>query len=151
MSVLDPNKEKWKHMYMAMASSIALQSSAIRRKVGAVLVTTSGMISIGWNGTAPGHCNKCEHDDGVTKDIVIHAEENAIGKIITSNADASGSVLYVTCSPCTRCAKLIHLAGIKHVYFRDAYHNLDGVDFLNSVNIGCELLTLDGEKNHEDI
>lgn len=65
-----------------------------------------------------------------TKDEVIHAEANAISKLARSNDGGDGSILFCTHAPCIQCAKLIYSSGVRSVYYRTAYRNTDGVDFL---------------------
>lgn len=47
-------------LYMDIAERIAQQSSAVRAKVGAVIVKNDNIISMGWNGTPAGDDNECE-------------------------------------------------------------------------------------------
>lgn len=138
-------KQKWIDAYMDVAERFAQLSSAVRLKVGAVVVKDNRIISIGYNGTPAGWDNACEHqiqgsDDTVylkTKDEVIHAEANAISKLAKSNDGGNDASLFCTHAPCIQCAKLIYGAGIKKVYYRDVYRDNDGVNFL--VKSGVEV------------
>lgn len=109
-----------KNFYMAIAELAAGKSYAERNKVGAVLVKDFNVISFGYNGTPRGFDNQCE-DGNVTKDIVIHAECNAICKCAAAGNSCEGASLYVTLSPCIECAKMIIQAGIKAVYYKERY------------------------------
>jgi dCMP deaminase len=51
---------KWIKMYMDFALRAAQESHAVRRKVGAVLVTQDGVMSMGINGLPAGGSNECE-------------------------------------------------------------------------------------------
>ena len=73
-----------------------------------------------------------------TKPEVIHAEMNAIGKLAQSNESGLHATMYITHAPCFDCAKLIHIAGINKVFYRNAYRNNDGIEFLNKCNIEVE-------------
>lgn len=53
-------KDKFKAAYMDVARRFADLSSAIRLKVGAIIVKDDRIISIGYNGTPPGWDNCCE-------------------------------------------------------------------------------------------
>ena len=75
-----------------------------------------------------------------TKAEVIHAESNAIGKLARSSESGEGATMYITHAPCFDCAKLIHVAGINKVFYRNQYRNTDGIDFLNKCNIEVELI-----------
>jgi len=46
--------------------------------------------------------------------------------------------MYITHAPCFDCAKLIHIAGINKVFYRNSYRNTDGIEFLNKCNIEVE-------------
>jgi dCMP deaminase len=46
--------------------------------------------------------------------------------------------MYITHAPCFDCAKLIHVAGIKKVFYREAYRSTEGIEFLNKSNIEVE-------------
>jgi deoxycytidylate deaminase len=60
----------------------------------------------------------------------IHSEENCLVK--SSYSDPSRKKMYVTVSPCVRCAKLIVNAKIDEVIYRDAYRIRDGLEILVS-------------------
>lgn len=111
-----------------------------RRRVGALIVKEKMIISDGYNGTPSGFENVCEDENGRTKPYVLHAEANAITKVARSNNSSDGATLYVTCSPCIECAKLIIQSGIKRVVFSELYHNTDGIDLLNRSGIETELV-----------
>ena len=71
--------------YLRMAEIWAENSYCQRRKVGAIIVKNSMIISDGFNGTPSGFENVCEDESGVTKPYVLHAEANAITKVARSN------------------------------------------------------------------
>jgi dCMP deaminase len=139
-------KQKWIDAFMDTAERFAQLSSATRLKVGAVVVKDNRIISIGYNGMPSGWTNECEEiilhsDDTVTtktKDEVIHAEANAIIKLARDGERGNGSSLFCTHAPCIHCAKLIHGAGIEHVYFRHEYRDEAGIDFLEACEIKVE-------------
>lgn len=154
-------KQKWINAFMDTASRFADLSSAVRLKVGAVVVKDNRIISIGYNGMPSGWDNNCEIktycDDGdwseqqlpkdsniwkkyklTTKPEVIHAEANAISKLARSNESGVGSDMFITHAPCMDCAKLIYGAGISKVYYRNSYRNTAGIDFLKACDISVE-------------
>jgi deoxycytidylate deaminase len=54
--------------------------------------------------------------------LALHAEENAVlqtAKI--GGMGLKGATMYVTCQPCSLCAKKIHQVGIKRVIYSEAY------------------------------
>ena len=146
-------KDKWVSAFMDTAERFAQLSSAVKLKVGSVVVKDNRIISIGYNGTPAGWDNVCE-DEAVemysgyegaihrtvlkTKPEVIHAEENAITKLARDGESGAGSTLFCTHAPCVQCAKLIYGAGISTVYYRNQYRNEDGLDFLEKCKINVK-------------
>ena len=121
--------------YLRMAAIWAENSYCTRRKVGALIVKDKRIISDGYNGTPAGFENVCELEDGTTKPYVLHAEANAITKIVRSGNSSEGATIYVTTSPCIECAKLIIQSGIKRVVFSEKYRAEDGIELLKRANI----------------
>ncbi len=129
--------------YLQMARIWAENSYCNRRKVGALLVKNKMIISDGYNGTPSGFENICELDNGITKPYVLHAEANAITKIAKSNNSSEGATLYITCSPCLECAKLIIQAGIKRVVFIEKYRVEDGIELIERAKIEITQIDID--------
>tara|TARA_R110002110_G_scaffold277464_1_gene492667 strand:- start:217 stop:645 length:429 start_codon:yes stop_codon:yes gene_type:complete len=137
-------KSELDRVYMNMAGELAMLSHATRRKVGCLIVRDTQIISEGYNGTPRGFDNNCEYTDHVnhfyTKPEVLHAESNAITKLARSTNSSQGATLYVTCSPCFDCAKLIIQAGISSVVYRDEYSSDKGTALLERAGIPVEKL-----------
>lgn len=74
----------------------------------------------------------------ITKDFVLHAEQNVISYAAKKGISVEGATLYVTHSPCKECAKLIAQSGITRVVYGEEYRDLEGVSFLRSVNVEVE-------------
>jgi len=130
--------------YMKTAETFAELSYAKRLHVGAIVVKDDRIISIGYNGMPAGWDNNCEEvlEDGTlkTKPEVLHAETNAIAKLARSNESGLNADLFVTHAPCLDCAKLIYQSGIGRVFYRTAYRDSAGVDFLKASLIRVEQL-----------
>lgn len=133
---------KWEQAYMKTAEIFGSLSTAKRLQVGAIIVKDNRIISIGYNGTPKGWDNCCEYEvieNGVpglkTKPEVIHAEANAIAKLAGSHESGNGADMFITHAPCVACAKQIYSAGIKKVYFNQAYRSEDGIEFLHKCKI----------------
>ena len=157
-------KEKYNKLYMDLAERVAKMSYATRLHVGSVLVKNDNIISFGWNGMPSGWDNDCEETEYVlkeecqatdewmlqngftetvhgwsrkrTKKEVLHSEANCLMKIARSTNSSEGASLFVTHEPCLGCAKIIHQAGIKEVYYKNSYSNSNGgADFLKKCGI----------------
>jgi deoxycytidylate deaminase len=72
---------------------------------------------------------------GITKPEVLHAESNCLMKCARSTQSSEGADLYVTMSPCFDCAKLIIQAGVRRVFYHEAYRETQGLDLLTKANI----------------
>lgn len=136
------------HTFLEMAYVFANLSKAKRRKVGCIIVKDGQVISNGFNGTPSGFNNQCEeqvfrYDVGdcyvlQTKAEVLHAESNALMKIARSTNSSIGSTMYLTCSPCFECAKLIIQSGIIRLVYKEDYRKKDGIDLLRLTDIIIE-------------
>jgi len=157
-------KDKFKRYFMKIAFETAKLSYAKRLKVGAIIVKDNRIISIGYNGQPAGWDNNCEkmikgtahggkidfedyekmypYTNGVgdrykleTLQSVVHAEENALGKLAGSNESGQDATLFITHSPCIFCAKMIHVSGIETVYYATQYRSNDGIEFLRKCKV----------------
>lgn len=130
--------DKFDHFYMQVASNAAQLSYAQRLKVGAVVVKDRNILAFSYNGTLPGTDNTCEDlIDGtlVTRDSVLHAEENALLKMAKSASSTQDATMYVTHQPCVRCARMIVAAGFRNVVFKLPYRDSAGLNLLIENNI----------------
>ena len=132
------NQENLDKTYMRMAEQLSQLSYAERKKVGALIVKGTQIISEGYNGTPSGFDNRCERvdylDELYTKEEVLHAESNAITKLARTTNSSDRSTLYVTLAPCFECSKLIIQAGISRVVYKDHYYK-NGLSFLAQAGI----------------
>jgi dCMP deaminase len=140
-------KQKFIDAYMKTAEVFAELSSARRLHVGAVIVKDDRIISIGYNGMPSGWDNNCEDEihypdaQGVmlkTKSEVLHAEQNAIAKLAKSTESGDGATMFITHAPCMDCAKLIYQSGITSIYYRTAYRDESGVNFLKTAKVNVQ-------------
>jgi dCMP deaminase len=121
--------------------SWAQLSHCSRKKVGAIIVKDSIIISDGYNGTPAGFDNSCENEEGNTHWYVLHAEANAILKVARSSNNCKDATLYLTHSPCKDCSKLVLQSGITRLVYQEAYKDTSGIDFLK--NAGLEVVKLE--------
>src|SRR6056300_138285 len=115
---------KYDRSFLKIAEVLSENSYAERKKVGAIVVKDGNIISMGWNGTPSGFDNDCEYDDYqnglpilVTKPEVLHAELNALMKLAKSTNSSDGATMYITCSPCYDCSKLLIQSGIIRIVY----------------------------------
>lgn len=147
---LDNRQIEFITSYSQIAKHWSQHSYCVRRKVGALIVKDNAIISDGFNGTPSGFENCCEiqlplhgyktenghltineedHSKVMlkTRPEVLHAESNALMKCARMGRATDGADLYVSCSPCIECSKLIIQAGIKRVFFSELYKDVSGV------------------------
>ena len=142
MYPLNVLREKYFSLYQQMAIACQQQSQAQRLQVGCVLVLPSGLITCGWNGMPSGLSNQCEQvsETGllVTDDRVIHAEANALDKLVRQGISATGALVFVTAAPCIRCAVRLQAANVAAVYYQETYWDQGaGIGHLNQIGIPC--------------
>ena len=123
--------------YMLCAEAHALLSKATRAKVGALIVTPSGALLGGVNGTPSGYDNTCEIDN-VTLDHVLHAEQSAILAAARQGVSLLDSTVYVTLLPCSRCSAMLAQVKIKRLVYKDDYRDSGGIEMLLDLGIEVE-------------
>ncbi|MCS7181257.1 MAG: cytidine/deoxycytidylate deaminase family protein [bacterium] len=122
----------WDTYFMEIAQLVSKRSTCIRRKVGAVLVKEKRILATGYNGAPTGlsHCKdigcireKMKIPSGERHELCrgLHAEQNAILQSAYHGVSIKGSKLYITCHPCSVCAKMIINAGIEEVIIKEGY------------------------------
>ena len=142
---MDPQKNKYHKLYMDLAIRCSEESVDRRRKVGCIIVTNTGLMAQGWNGTPAGVDNVCDDwDDNVeggrfvTRPEVVHAERNALDKLSKEGVVAKDSIVFVTLSPCLECAKSLHGVGVREVWYLTAKRDRRGLDFFEKVGLSCK-------------
>lgn len=119
---------------MSMAYLMSLRGTCQRKQVGAVIVHEGRIVSCGYNGAASNLPHCLEHGCNINKPCnhSYHAEQNAILWAIGNKIDIMESRLYVTTSPCERCAELIVQMknvgqNIIEVVYSDEYREKEGL------------------------
>ncbi len=122
----------WDNYFMKIAEIVSERSTCLRRKVGAVLVKEKRILATGYNGAPTGlpHCEevgcvrqKLNIPSGERHELCrgLHAEQNAILQAAYHGVSIKGSKLYITCHPCSVCAKMIINAGIEEIIIKEGY------------------------------
>jgi dCMP deaminase len=131
------------YLYMQTAKLHADISKAKRLKVGAVLVTSTGVIVPGVNGLPKELGNDCEEIVNgilVTKPEVQHAEENVLHKCAMEGISTRGGKMYITHAPCRHCSAALLATGVSSVFYSEEYRDLQGIELLRSSGIFVERL-----------
>ena len=139
--------EKYNRFYMKVAYEASLNSEAERMKVGACIVLPSGLMAVGWNGTPSGQPNRCEEEVAVVGDrlgigktlpTVIHAEMNALKKLLVAGVSPVGGILFTTLSPCLNCAVQLVDLGLFGVVYHHTYKCTNGLRLLRDAGVSVK-------------
>ena len=123
------NRITREEFYKEAALLISRRSSCLKRPVGAILLIDNRVIAQGYNGVLPG----VDPLDGIDEDGIthtVHAEANIIAFCAKHGISTNGATMYITLSPCEKCAELIVQSGIKKVFYIEEYRDLTGIDIL---------------------
>lgn len=131
--------------FMKIVEVVKLRSTCLRHQIGCVIIKNDKIVSTGYNGAVKGarHCidigcirDKMNIKSGTRVEIceAVHAEQNAL---IQAGDRAIGGTLYVNCTPCKTCTKMLINAGIKRVVipYNDDYPDKDGLKILKELEI----------------
>jgi len=118
--------------FVKMLDLVSARSTCIRRQVGAIITDGRGhVLATGYNGvpSREPHCveEPCAGANDVPGDtrrcLAVHAEQNAL---IQCAELFKAKRIYVTCTPCFTCAKMIVNTPIKEVIVTAAYADDEG-------------------------
>ena len=134
-------RPSWDEYFMQTAYLVSQRASCLRRKVGAVLVKDKHILATGYNGAPAGvdHCEvtgclrqKLNVPSGQRHEICrgLHAEQNVILQAARHGVSVKDSVIYITNTPCSICAKMIINSGIKEVVVSEEYPDQMAAGFL---------------------
>ncbi|MDR1600288.1 MAG: cytidine deaminase [Oscillospiraceae bacterium] len=123
--------------YMGIARAVAVRSTCLRHRYGAVLVNNDEIAATGYNGAPRGEPNCCDlgscyreacggapvdaraatHGAQYGACVAVHAETNCL--LSAGRGAARGATLYLAClppgreaAPCNYCDRLIRNAGV---------------------------------------
>lgn len=144
------NEDVWKKFtgrlsrdeyYLQMLDLVALRSTCSRRCVGAIIVDSKGrVLSTGYNGVPVGfvHCidepcrGACDDPGDSSRCLAVHAEINAMLQCPRIN---DAYTIYVSCTPCFSCAKMICNTSIKRIVTIEKYSDQEGAIILSEADI----------------
>ncbi len=117
---------------MKITKDVAVRSTCLKRKVGAIIVKESRVLSTGYNG-APKKLKHCSETGCLRKELNVpsgqrhelcrglHAEQNAIIQAALHGVKIEGATIYSTYQPCIICVKMMINAGIKKLVYEGPY------------------------------
>jgi len=131
------NRPSWHEYFMMVAKLVSVRSTCNSRKIGAVIVRKNRILATGYNGAVHGapHCidqgpDFClrrsigAHDaDKYNYCVSSHAEVNAVDQAARFGIPLEGSIVYCTLEPCNWCFKQLIQAGIREIYYEEAYES----------------------------
>lgn len=126
------------YLFIQSAILASQRSTCSRRQVGCVLVKDKRIIAMGYNGVLPGVDPK-EGLDEEGNSKTVHAETNVIAYCAKQGIATDGCSMYITLSPCIKCAEIIIQAGIKEVFYLEGYRNSEGLELLDKFIDVCHL------------
>ena len=153
-----PVQEDFDRIYISTAKEISTLSKCVSWNVGALLVRDNRPISIGYNGSLPGHTNCSERfdkDNFLREDHhvwslqnEIHAEMNLVGWAAKHGISTLNTTLYSSLQPCNDCVRNLPAFGIKRIVF-DTYYDKcvysdDVISMLKTANVSLE--NIDGTR-----
>ena len=134
-------------MNMEIALIVSRRSTCERKSVGAVIVRSGRVLSTGYAGVPSKlpHCSSQFCDLSKPCDRTVHAEANAIAFAAKEGIPIDGSEMFITCSPCINCAKLIINSGVKKVTYLEEYRDTNPLKLLESAHI--KVIKYDGSSS----
>ena len=68
----------------------------------------------------------------------LHAESNALSKMLRAGMSTLSADVFVTHAPCIECAKILAQAGVRSVTFGIQYRDNAGINFLKKTGVIVE-------------
>ena len=135
---------KWNNYFMTIAEDSAQLSKDPNTKVGAVIVNNRRIKSTGYNGAPSSFPDELVPNDSESEHLVdqkntymCHAELNAVLNYDNKISDLKDATMYVTVSPCSRCACMLAQVGIKRIVYKEKYHRKEETDAAENIFRKC--------------
>ena len=139
-------RPSWDKYFMDILEVTKTRSTCLRRQVAAIIVRDKQIISTGYNGAPRGvfHCEQvgCLREEmhipsGERHELCrgIHAEQNAIIQASVHGVSIKDCEIYITCSPCVLCSKMLINAGIRRIVYRGDYPDKLALDMLAEAGV----------------
>jgi dCMP deaminase len=118
----------WKKYFTKVSEIVALRSPDLHKQVGAVVVNSKNrVLSTGYNGLPRDVDESLVNwdDREAVRELIIHAECNAILFLRKEDMNEDELTLYCSLSPCPECVKLVKTAGISKIFFIEKYRKYE--------------------------
>lgn len=122
-------------MFKEIVLTVAKRSSCLKKQVGALLVKDNRIIAISYNGVLPNQDPEEGYDKETGETKTVHAEANLIAYCAKHGISTKGCTMWVTLSPCEKCAEIIIQSGITKVIYLESYRDIAGAQKLIDNNI----------------
>lgn len=128
---MEPNKKISRNtLFAGMVKLVSQRSTCPKKQVGSVLIKDGRTIAISYNGVLPGEDPMVGYNEETGETATVHAEANLIAFCAKNGIATEGCTLWVTMTPCIKCAELIIQSGIERVICLEAYRDPKGAEKL---------------------
>ena len=124
-------------LFTEMVKLVSKRSTCPKKQVGSLLVKDGRTIAISYNGVLSGEDALEGYNEETGETATVHAEANLIAFCAKNGIATEGCDLWISLSPCVKCAELIIQSGIAHVIYLEEYRDTSGIDKLkrHGVNV----------------
>lgn len=141
------SRPTWNEYFASITKQVAMRSTCLRRKVGAIVVKDKRILTTGYNGAPMGVRNCLEIGSCLRQQLEIpsgqrheicrglHAEQNAVLQAAYHGVSIRDSVIYTTTQPCVMCAKMIINSGIRKIYYFEEYPDPLALELLREARV----------------
>lgn len=131
-------------LFAGMVKLVSQRSTCPKKQVGSVLIKDGRVIAISYNGVLPGEDPMVGYNEETGETATVHAEANLIAFCAKNGISTDECELWVTMTPCVKCAELIIQAGIQRVVCLEAYRDPKGAEKLVNHAIQVDYYITDG-------
>jgi len=153
-------RESWDKYFLDIAETVSTRSTCVRRNVGAVAVKDKRILATGYNGAPSGieHCTNVSclrqqmgipSGEQLSICKALHAEQNVIIQAGLCGVSLKESTFYITCTPCTMCAKMLINSRITAIVCKEYYPDEFASKMLSQV--GIKVFVLNEDSNRQEV
>ena len=123
--------------YMGIAEAVSLASHDTQTKVGGILVKGDGaVVATSFNGFVRGAPDSILPTTRPDKYVFIqHCELNLLTHCARHGISTDNTTCVITLTPCVKCIRLLHQAGINDIIAKTAYSDFEESLMLPDVNV----------------